>query len=70
MAVTAHYSIEDEHGNLLTRSRLVAFRHVPGTHSGPRLAEHLLEILKELGIVNKVHVCFIFTTFYALLTSK
>jgi hypothetical protein len=55
MAITGHFSSKDEHGNLVICNRLLAFRHVSGTHSGAHLAEHFMAILKELGIVHKVH---------------
>jgi hypothetical protein len=55
MAITGHYLIIDEHGNLVIQSRLLAFRHVSGTHSRAHLAEHFMGVLKELGIVHKVY---------------
>ncbi|KAF4618018.1 hypothetical protein D9613_012860 [Agrocybe pediades] len=54
MAVTAHYLRQDEHRNLVLKSRLAAFRHVSGSHSGEPLAEYFLLILKELGVVHKI----------------
>ncbi|KAF4617427.1 hypothetical protein D9613_006423 [Agrocybe pediades] len=54
MAVTAHFLLKDEHTNLVTKNRLVAFRHISGSHSGKHLAEQFLLILKELGIAHKI----------------
>lgn len=54
MAITAHYCIKDENGNLVVRSRLVAFRHVTGSHSGTNLAQHFMGVIQELGVLHKV----------------
>lgn len=61
MAVTAHFSSKDDNGNLVTRSRLVAFRHVSGSHTGAHLAKSFLDILKELGVLHKVRESYIHT---------
>jgi hypothetical protein len=54
MAVTAHYCVYDESGNLVVRSHLIAFRHVVGSHSGANLAFHFMTILRELNILHRV----------------
>ena len=40
LAITAHYYIRDENGRWKKRSRLVAFRHVQGKHSGTNMASY------------------------------
>jgi hypothetical protein len=57
MAVTVHFVSKDLNGNLVICNRLATFRHVSGAHSGARLAEHFMEILKELGVIHKGHIC-------------
>lgn len=54
MAVTLHYCAKDRQDDLVIRARLGAFRHVQGRHTGQNLAEHLIKVLEELGILNKV----------------
>ncbi|RDB20127.1 putative AC transposase [Hypsizygus marmoreus] len=54
MAVTAHWCFEAADGDVKMRSRLVAFRHVSGSHDGVNLAKVFVGILKELGICNKI----------------
>ncbi|KAI0309877.1 hypothetical protein OF83DRAFT_1071366 [Amylostereum chailletii] len=69
MAVTAHYFVErtgaDGKKHLAYVSQLIAFRHVPFSHSGENLAEAFLGIIKPLGIVHKVRL-FLFADGYAL----
>lgn len=60
MAVTAHYASKDRNQNLVICSRLVAFRHVSGIHSGENLAKHFFAILKELGVLHKVCITCMF----------
>jgi hypothetical protein len=54
MAVTVHYCYEDDAGKLCLRAELVAFRHIRGEHSGENLAKYFVDILKELGLQNRV----------------
>ena len=54
MAITGHYCAIDKYGNLQIRHRLLAFRHISGTHLGVNLAKHFISIIKELGITHKV----------------
>ena len=54
MAVTLHFCAKDQQRRLVIRSRLGAFRHVQGSHDGPTLASHFIEILEELGLSHKV----------------
>lgn len=56
MAITAHYAAKDEHGNLVIRSRLIAFRAVSGSHTGVNLGAIFFGILKEYGLLHKVTV--------------
>ncbi len=55
LAVTLHYCTEDGTTHEVdVRSRLGAFRHVLGSHSGKNLAIHFITVLKELGILHRV----------------
>ncbi|KAL1746119.1 ribonuclease H-like domain-containing protein [Schizophyllum fasciatum] len=54
LAVTAHYIVRTEKGRLEERHRLVAFRHLPGTHDGRHLAEVFLAILDELDMLKRI----------------
>ncbi|KAJ3002031.1 hypothetical protein NUW54_g6071 [Trametes sanguinea] len=56
MAVTLHYCAKDRHNHLVLRTRLGAFRHVPGRHTGENLARQFVGILEELGILGKIGV--------------
>jgi hypothetical protein len=53
MAVTAHYFVETT-VKIWLRTRLIAFRHVPGSHTGIVLGYHFHDILVEFGIDHKV----------------
>jgi len=62
MAVTAHWlEFGGTHSEkkLILRASLVGFLHLPGTHTGERLAEAFYFIIKRTGLENKV----IFTLF-------
>ncbi|KAI1782154.1 hypothetical protein LXA43DRAFT_526027, partial [Ganoderma leucocontextum] len=54
MAVTVHFCAKNDAQKLELRSRLGAFRYVPGRHTGANMAAQFLAILEELGILNKV----------------
>lgn len=54
MAVTLHFCAKDQRRRLVIRSRLGAFRNVRGSHDGPTLAAHFIEVLEELGLLYKV----------------
>ena len=55
MAVTAHYIVRcPKTGNWLMRARLVAFRYLPGSHSGERIGETFLHVLEELSCKDNV----------------
>ena len=54
MAVTAHYILQCSDGNLLLRSRLIAFRNIIGLHNGENLVKYFITILQECGIIKKV----------------
>ncbi|CDO71217.1 hypothetical protein BN946_scf184863.g12 [Trametes cinnabarina] len=56
MAVTLHYCAKDQCDNLVLRTRLGAFRHVQGRHTGENLAQHFVQVLEELGILHKIGV--------------
>jgi hypothetical protein len=53
MAVTAHYVLP-VCGRLIMRSRLVAFQHVVGSHTGENIAGIFITILRELRLLRKV----------------
>ncbi|GLB37947.1 putative encoded by [Lyophyllum shimeji] len=54
MAITAHFMSFGINGQVTMTTRLVAFRYVPGSHSGQNLAKVFVAILKELGIFNRI----------------
>lgn len=54
MAVTAHYMIKSSSGKHLLRSRLVAFRHIQGSHTGVNIGKTFVRILKEVNCTHKV----------------
>ena len=56
MAITAHYLLRDENNRLILKARLLAFRYLPGHHTGNNLADAFFAVLKEEGIVDKVSV--------------
>jgi hypothetical protein len=53
MSITAHYIVED-HEHVKIRSRLIALRHIPGTHEGPAIGTHFLDILDKFNIAHKI----------------
>jgi len=55
MAITAHYMTRHlKNGSLILRSKLIAFRHMEGSHSGGNIADNFLKVIDELGIAHKV----------------
>jgi hypothetical protein len=55
LGVTAHYIVREAAGRrLLLRLGLLAFRHIQGPHTGENLARILFEIIREMGILNRV----------------
>ncbi|KAI1783161.1 hypothetical protein LXA43DRAFT_1067898 [Ganoderma leucocontextum] len=54
MAVTIHFCAKNAAQKLELRSRLRAFRYVPGRHTGANMAAQFITILEELGILHKV----------------
>lgn len=58
MAVTAHYfaRITDDEGKSrdVWRTQLIAFRHLPDSHTGEHPADTFLAILEPLGLLDKV----------------
>ena len=54
MAVTVHFCSKTDDQKLELRSRLGAFRHIPGRHTGANMAMQFLTILEELGVLHKV----------------
>jgi NADPH-dependent 7-cyano-7-deazaguanine reductase QueF len=53
MAITAHYIIETT-ASIKLKSRLIAFRHVPGTHEGSVIGNVFVDVLDELKIKHKI----------------
>ena len=54
MAVTVHFCSKTDDQKLELHSRLGAFRHIPGRHTGANMAMQFLTILEELGVLHKV----------------
>lgn len=54
MALTAHYMFTDVNGQLYLRNRLVAFRHLQGSHTGEHLANVFFRVLQELSVLDRV----------------
>ena len=66
MAVTAHWlqkaslqHSENLQSKLTLRSDLIGFVHVPGSHTGERLAEVFVFILDRMKLSNSKKVCFL-----------
>ena len=66
MAVTAHWlqkaslqPSESLQPKLTLRSDLIGFVHIPGSHSGVRLAEIFVYVLDHIKLGNSKKVCFI-----------
>jgi len=66
MAVTAHWlqkaslqPSESLQPKLTLRSDLIGFIHIPGSHSGVRLAEIFVHVLDRIKLGNSKKVCFI-----------
>jgi hypothetical protein len=59
MAVTAHW-LEKTQQQVNLRTDLIGFVHLPGTHTGERLAGVFLWILDRLKITKKVRFIFLF----------
>jgi hypothetical protein len=53
MAVTAHW-LEQEGQTITLHTDLIGFMHIPGSHTGERLAEVFLFIINRLNLVKKV----------------
>ncbi|KIK41147.1 hypothetical protein CY34DRAFT_85941, partial [Suillus luteus UH-Slu-Lm8-n1] len=57
MAVTAHWIARADHSSVLVlNTALIAFHHVPGSHTGELLAEVILHLLDRAGVTKKVSV--------------
>jgi hypothetical protein len=58
MAVTAHWlelaQTQGGQKKLTFRAGLVGFLHIPGSHTGQRLAEAFLFIINRIGLAKKV----------------
>lgn len=54
MAITAHYAAKSAAGHLVIRSRLIAFRHLEGSHTGFNIGNVFVQVLKEIGCLRRV----------------
>jgi len=54
MAITAHYMLHSEKGQLIYKTALIAFRYIEGSHSGEHLSQEYLRITDALEISQKV----------------
>ena len=58
LGITAHFIARDNVDGkpaLALRSRMLAFRHIQGSHTGERLARVFYQVIKDAGIERKVH---------------
>lgn len=53
VAVTAHWICPDRDGRLVMRANAIAFRHLPGSHTGKHIAEAIMEILDQAGVTKR-----------------
>ncbi len=61
LAITIHFCRHDGEGRLVLRTRLGAFRHIPGRHTGANLASHFLDVLDELEVTTCVRILTAYT---------
>ncbi|KAG1742873.1 hypothetical protein EDB19DRAFT_1633716 [Suillus lakei] len=54
MAVTAHFMMQDDAGQLVLKSHLIAFRYIEGSHSGANLGKCFVQIIDEMQFLHKV----------------
>jgi len=55
MAITAHYMVKDTlNGPAYKCDRLVAFRHLKGSHTGEHLADVFFWVLQALSVLDRV----------------
>jgi len=54
LAATAHWIKRHPDGSLSLEANLLSFHHLPGHHTGERIASALVEILDFFNITNKV----------------
>ncbi|KAF5332789.1 hypothetical protein D9611_005171 [Ephemerocybe angulata] len=54
MAITAHYLVMSPAGNLELKSRLVAFRHIEGSHTGENIGKVFVRVLEEIRCLHKI----------------
>ncbi|KAJ8489040.1 hypothetical protein ONZ45_g13718 [Pleurotus djamor] len=54
LGITAHYMAKVSSGRLVLRSRLLAFRHIKGAHTGKNLAERFYEVLEDAKLLGKI----------------
>ncbi|KAJ2975727.1 hypothetical protein NUW54_g11681 [Trametes sanguinea] len=53
LAITVHYCSEGEEKQLKLETRLGAFCYIPGRHTGANLAQHFMQVLEELNVLDR-----------------
>jgi hypothetical protein len=53
MSVTAHY-VKDTEATWRLQARLIAFKHMPGSHDGRSLGKAFVEVLRQHRLTRKV----------------
>ena len=54
LAIMAHWVSKDDAGSLRLNVGLIAFHHIPGTHTGVNLALIVLHLFDCAGVTDKV----------------
>jgi hypothetical protein len=72
LAVTAHWIQRRGDGSLLLRADLIAFHHLPRSHTGKAICQAVKEVLERANVVKKVctQACFFQKYVIARLTPK
>src|SRR5438132_9802173 len=57
LACTAHWIVKGQGSSALKlKATLIAFHHLPGSHTGVNIATTLLDLLDHAGITDKVSI--------------
>lgn len=70
LAITITYLHCTTSGAIKMHTQLVAFRHVTESHTGANITKVLMEVLSELGVLNKVCSYFTFGLLKILICSQ
>jgi len=55
MAITAHWITREDHPSVLVlKAALIAFHHIPGSHSGVSLAGEMMMLLDRAEVAENV----------------